>query len=121
VKRVGGKFIVHTHGGSRPTEIDALDWVQDVVSRGAGEILLTSMDADGTKAGFDLELTSKISDLVNVPVIASGGGGTLSHFSDVFVDGKADAALAASIFHYGEYKVIDVKRYLANQSIPVRI
>ena len=97
-----GKWGIFTHGGSRPTGIDAIEWVQKVEKLGAGEILLTSMDRDGSKAGFDVALTRTVSEAINIPVIASGGGGTFEHFRDVFIEGKADAGLAASIFHYKE-------------------
>ena len=100
---------------------DAVEWARQAESRGAGEILLTSMDRDGTKAGFDCELTAAVSDAVNIPVIASGGAGTFEHFSDVFTRGRADAALAASIFHYAESSVSELKRYLAEHGVPVRI
>lgn len=119
-RKEGDSWNVYTHGGKRKVELDAVEWAQEAVRKGAGEILLTSMDADGTKAGFDLALTKKISSLVNVPVIASGGGGTLEHFAEVLQTGIADAALAASIFHYGEYEVKDVKEFLKRKSIPVR-
>lgn len=115
------KHIVHTHGGRKATTINTLEWAKEVEERGAGEILLTSMDADGTKAGFALELTAQISGEANIPVIASGGAGTMSHFSDVFVEGKADAALAASIFHFGEIGIPELKKYLSNQNIPMRL
>jgi cyclase len=112
---------VHIHGGRTPTEIKTLDWVKEVESRGGGEILLTSMDHDGTKNGFAIELTSKISSMVSIPVIASGGAGSMDHFSNIFREGKADAALAASIFHFREIGIIDLKRYLAGQGVPMRI
>jgi cyclase len=96
-------------------------WAQEVEQRGAGELLLTSMDADGTKAGYDLELTAAVSSAVRIPVIASGGAGTLEHMADVLKEGRADAVLAASIFHFGEFTVDDVKRYLAGQGIAVRL
>ncbi|MBB6714351.1 imidazole glycerol phosphate synthase subunit HisF [Clostridium gasigenes] len=108
------------NGGRIDTGIDALKWIEEVTNLGAGEILLTSMDADGTKKGFDLELTKTVSNATNVPVIASGGCGNLEHFYDVFKDGKADAALAASLFHYGELTVDEVKRFLNKKNIPVR-
>jgi len=111
---------VHTHGGSKPTSIDTIEWAKEIVNRGAGEILLTSMDHDGTKAGFANDLTSAISDLVNVPVIASGGAGNMQHFVDVFEKGKADAALAASIFHFREIGIPELKQYLKEHSIVVR-
>ena len=103
-----------------PTGKDAIQWAKEVESRGAGEILLTSMDCDGTKDGFDLELTRSISENLEIPVIASGGAGNLDHFFDVFTTGKADAALAASIFHFKEYEIAAVKNFLANKGIIVR-
>lgn len=111
---------VFTHGGRTPTGLDAVEWAREIFERGAGEILLTSMDADGTKAGYDLELTAAISDAVEIPVIASGGAGTLDHMVDVLDRGKADAVLAASIFHFGEFTVSDVKAYLEEHGVPVR-
>jgi cyclase len=118
---VGGKNWVHTHGGRKITEIQTLAWAKEVESRGAGEILLTSMDADGTKAGFANELTSQISLQSSIPIIASGGAGTMEHFYEVFTEGKADAGLAASIFHFKEIEIIELKKYLANKGIPMRI
>jgi imidazole glycerol-phosphate synthase subunit HisF len=115
------KWVVYINGGRTPTGRDAVAWAREVVRLGAGEILLTSMDFDGTKAGFDLELTKAVTDSVNVPVIASGGAGKLADFSDVFNVACADAALAASLFHYGQLKVKEVKKYLARRNIPVRI
>ena len=114
-------YEVVIYGGSKPTGIDAITWAKDAVERGAGEILLTSMETDGTKMGFDIPITRAISEAVGVPVIASGGVGTLDHFYDGFVHGKADACLAASVFHYGEYTVRQVKEYLAQRGIPVRL
>ena len=116
-----GGWTVYTHGGRTTTSLDAVSWAQEVEHRGAGELLLTSMDADGTKAGYDLELTAAVSSAVRIPVIASGGAGTMEHMAHVLKEGKADAVLAASIFHFGEFTVPDVKRYLASQGIPVRI
>ncbi len=113
-------YEVYIHGGRTPTGIDAIEWAQRAVELGAGEILLTSMDRDGTKLGYDLVLTAKISAAVSVPVIASGGVGALEHFYDGFTVGGADAALAASIFHFGEYRVRDVKRYLQGRDVLVR-
>src|SRR5450631_3460141 len=113
-------YEVFIHGGRTPTGIDAIDWAQRAVALGAGEILLTSMDRDGTKLGYDLTLTAKMSAAVTVPVIASGGVGTLEHFYDGFTTGGADAALAASIFHFGEYRVRDVKQYLQGRGVLVR-
>ena len=114
-------YEVVIYGGSKPTGIDAITWAKDAEERGAGEILLTSMETDGTKMGFDIPITRAISEAVGVPVIASGGVGTLDHFYDGFVHGKADACLAASVFHYGEYTVRQVKEYLAQRGIPVRV
>ncbi len=119
-KRGPGGWTVYTHGGRKPTRRDVIEWVREAVSRGAGEILLTSMDADGTKDGYDIELTAAVCAAVNVPVIASGGAGTLEHMAEVLTRGGADAVLAASIFHFGEYNVAAVKGYLAEQGIAVR-
>ena len=113
-------YEVFIHGGRTPTGIDAREWAQRGVALGAGEILLTSMDRDGTKRGYDLTLNNLISSAVSVPVIASGGVGTLEHFYEGFTQGKADAALAASIFHFGEFRVCDVKRYLQGQGVVIR-
>jgi cyclase len=115
-----GGWIVHTHGGRKPTTWQAVDWAIEVAKRGAGEILLTSMDSDGTKKGYDLELTAAVSDAIGIPVIASGGAGDIAHMAEVLTVGKADAVLAASIFHFGTYTVGDVKRELAAKGIPVR-
>ena len=112
---------VYIYSGQKPTGIDALDWARQVVALGAGEILLTSMDADGHRAGYDIELTRAISEAVTVPVIASGGAGTLEDLYQALVAGKADAVLAASIFHYGIYSIGETKEYLAKRGIPVRI
>lgn len=120
-KRRGEGFEVFTYGGRRPTGVDAVWWAREVERLGAGEILLTSMDRDGTKVGFDIELTRLIAESVNIPVIASGGVGTLRHLYDGLVDGKADAVLAASIFHYREHTVLDAKRYLAERGVNVRM
>lgn len=120
-KRDGpGKWRVYTHGGRKPTNLDAVAWAADVARRGAGEILLTSMDADGTCGGYDIELTSAVSDAVRIPVIASGGAGELSHLADVLEQGRADAVLAASIFHFGTYSIRQAKEYLASRDIAVR-
>jgi cyclase len=115
------KWEIFTHGGRKPTGIDAIQWAEKMTGYGAGEILLTSMDRDGTKNGFDLDLTSRISDAVNVPVIASGGVGNLQHLVDGIVEGKADAVLAASIFHFGEHTVPEAKKYMAERGVTVRI
>jgi len=115
-----GKFEVFTHGGRTPTGIDAIAWAKDGANRGAGEILLTSMDADGTKNGFDLELTRAVSDAVSVPVIASGGAGHANHMADAVIDGHASAVLAASIFHFGELTVDEVKSVMQNRGLAVR-
>ena len=114
------RWEIFTHGGRKPTGINAIEWAEKMTAYGAGEILLTSMDRDGTKNGFDLDLTSRISDAVNVPVIASGGVGNLQHLVDGIVLGKADAVLAASIFHFGEHTVQEAKEVFAEQDIPVR-
>lgn len=116
-----GRWEVYIHGGRTPTGIDALAWARQVEALGAGEILLTSMDRDGTKDGFDILLTRKVADSVRIPVIASGGVGTLEHIAEGLTDGGADAALAASIFHFGEYSLRRVKEYLAAQGVPVRL
>lgn len=115
------RWEIFTHGGRKPTGIDAIEWAKKMTDFGAGEILLTSMDRDGTKNGFDLELTSRISDAVNVPVIASGGVGNLQHLVDGIVEGKADAVLAASIFHFGEHTVPEAKQYMAERGVSVRL
>ncbi len=120
VKKTGDQYNVYLNGGRVDTGINAFEWAKEVVDRGAGEILLTSMDADGTKAGFDLSITEQISRAVNVPVIASGGAGTMEHIKEAFTHG-ADAALAASIFHYKEIDIMDLKRYLSSEGIPVRL
>ena len=112
---------IFTHGGRNSTGIDAIEWAEKMTIYGAGEILLTSMDRDGTKNGFDLDLTSRISDAVNVPVIASGGVGTLQHLVDGIIQGKADAVLAASIFHFGEHTVPEAKQYMAERGVNVRL
>ena len=117
---VNGEHVVHVHGGRTATELRTIPWAKEVEERGAGEILLTSMDHDGTKAGFANELTSEISEMLSVPVIASGGAGNMEHFVHVFTTGKADAALAASIFHFKEILVPDLKKYLRENNIPIR-
>ena len=117
----GPGWNVYSHGGRRNTGVDAVGWARHVAARGAGEILLTSMDRDGTRAGFDLALTRAVSDAVDVPVIASGGVGTLDHLADGIQIGGADAVLAASIFHFGEFTVLQAKRHMAARGIPVRL
>ncbi len=121
IKRVGHHYEVFTHSGKMPTGLDALQWARKVVELGAGEILLTSMDKDGTQSGYDLESLRLISTSVSVPVIASGGAGNLTHLKEAFTEGSADAALAASIFHYRQYSIIEAKRYLAHHGIEVRL
>ena len=120
-RRRGGGWEVYINGGKTPTGIDCLTWIQEAVSLGAGEILLTSMDADGTKDGYDIELTRCVSKSAPVPVIASGGAGRLEHFYDVLTRGEADAVLAASVFHYGTFTVRQVKMYLKSRGVEVRI
>lgn len=119
-KRSGDGWEVYTHGGRRPTGLDAVRWARDGVERGAGEILLTSMDADGQLTGYDLELTAAVSTSVSVPVIASGGAGNAEHLYDAIERGRADAVLAASIFHYGMLRIREVKAYLAARGVPIR-
>ena len=119
-RRPEGGYEVYLNGGRIPTGIDAVEWAVKAESLGAGEILLTSMDADGTKAGFDLAMTRAVTSAVRIPVIASGGCGRLEHFAEAFTEARADAALAASLFHYGELTIKEVKDYLRGQSIPVR-
>lgn len=114
------RWEVYVNGGRTPTGIDCLEWVKRATELGAGEILLTSMDADGTKSGYDIELTRAVSEAVDVPVIASGGAGKLEHFYDVLTEGKADAVLAASVFHYGTFTVREVKEYLKSRGVEVR-
>ena len=116
-----GRWEVFTHGGRKNTGLDAIEWVRQVEGLGAGEILLTSMDRDGTKAGFDLALTRAVADAVGIPVIASGGVGTLQHLADGVTEGRADAVLAASIFHYGEFTVRQAKEYMRSRGIEVRL
>ena len=120
-KRIGKGWEVFTHGGRKPTGIDACDWAERMAAYGAGEILLTSMDRDGTKQGYDLELTRAISERVAIPVIASGGVGSLDHIYEGLTTGKASAALAASIFHYREHSIAECKRYLHERGIPMRL
>jgi cyclase len=120
-KQSTGGWKVYTHGGRKPTELDAIEWAATAAWLGAGEILLTSMDADGTKDGYDLQLTAAVSSAVSIPVIASGGAGRLEHLGRVLREGHADAVLAASIFHFGEYSVADAKRFLSEHGIHVRV
>ena len=115
-----GGWTVYTHGGRRATDLDAVAWAVEVVRRGAGELLVTSMDRDGTEAGYDVELLGEIGSRVDVPLIASGGAGTLDHFAEALAPGRADAVLAASVFHFGRFRVADVKADLARHGIPVR-
>ena len=120
-KQIDGDWIVHLVGGKVPTELNLFDWAKEVEQRGAGEILFTSMNNDGTKNGFANEALAKISEIVNIPIIASGGAGTMEHFAETFIIGKADAALAASVFHYQEIEIPELKRFLKNQSIAIRV
>src|SRR5207253_2326160 len=120
-RREGGGWDVYSHGGRKNTGLDAVAWAGEMARRGAGEILLTSMDRDGTKSGFDLALTRAVSDAVSIPVIASGGVGNLDHLADGIQQGGADAVLAASIFHYGEYTVGQAKQLMASRGIPIRL
>lgn len=120
-KRQGGSWNVYYGGGRTDSGFDAIEWAVKAVEMGAGEILLTSIDCDGTKSGYDLELTKKISESVNVPVIASGGAGNKEHFLDAFKNGGADACLAASLFHYKELGIGDLKKYLSNKGVPIRL
>lgn len=120
-KRSGKSWEIYINGGRIPMGIDAIEWAKEVERRGAGEILLTSMDCDGQKQGYDLELTKAVSESVGIPVIASGGAGALEHFKDAFTDGKADAVLAASLFHFGEIPIPKLKEYLRNENISVRL
>ncbi len=120
-KRQGDHWEIFTHGGRKPTGIDAIEWAKQMVERGAGEILLTSMDRDGTRDGFDLELTCAVSEAVSVPVIASGGVGNLEHLTEGVLQGKADAVLAASIFHFGEYTIEEAKKAMQSRGIEVRL
>ena len=116
-----GRWEIFTHGGRNATGLEVIEWAKKMAQLGAGEILLTSMDKDGTKSGFDLELTRAVSDAVNIPVIASGGVGNLQHLADGVQEGHADAVLAASIFHYGEYTVQQAKKFMSERNIPVRL
>jgi len=119
-RKTKGKWEVYVDGGRTATGMDTVEWAKKAEGMGAGEILLTSMDTDGTKSGYDIELTRLVSESVNIPVIASGGAGKIEHFYEIFTDGKADAALAASIFHYGEYRIKEVKDYLLERKISIR-
>jgi cyclase len=119
-KRMDRRFRVFARSGRASTDRDAVEWAIEAESRGAGEILLTSIDRDGTRSGFDCELTAAVSEAVSVPVIASGGAGTFDHFTEVFKEGRADAALAASVFHFSEHAVADLKRHLSERGVPVR-
>lgn len=121
VKRSGNKFRVFTHGGREETKLDGIEWCKQVCDLGAGEILLTSMDKDGTKDGYDIELLSMVNKVVSIPVIASGGAGKKEHFFDAFIDGNADACLAASLFHYQELAIVDLKKYLRENGVIVRL
>ncbi len=120
-KQIDGEWIVHLVGGKVPTSIKLFDWSKEVEQRGAGEILFTSMDHDGTKNGFANEALANLGELVNIPIIASGGAGNMQHFIDTFIKGKADAALAASVFHFKEIEIIDLKKELKKNNIPVRL
>jgi len=116
-----GRWEVYIHGGRTPMGLDAVEWAKEVDERGAGEIMLTSMDCDGTQEGYDIELTRAIAEAVSIPVIASGGAGKLEHFHQALTVGKADAALAASLFHYKQLTIAQVKEYLAARGVPVRL
>lgn len=118
---VEGRWVVHINGGRVPTDLEAVRWAREVEARGAGEILLTSMDRDGTKAGYDLDLTRAVADAVSIPVIASGGAGSRDHFAEALQQGGADAALAASLFHYNELRIGELKQYLHEQGLPIRL
>lgn len=120
-RKVNNQWVVHTHGGSRPTDKKLFSWCREAQNRGAGEILFTSMDHDGTKQGFAIDALAKLNSLLTIPVIASGGAGTMGHFMDAFVLGHADAALAASIFHFGEISIPELKQYLNDRHIPIRL
>ncbi len=120
-KWLEGKWVVHINGGRVPTDKEAISWAKEVEDRGAGEILLTSMDRDGTKAGYNLELTQAVAEAVSIPVIASGGAGKMEDFRDALTTGKADAALAATLFHYNEIRIGELKNYLAEQGVPMRL
>ncbi len=119
-KKIDNQWTVHTHGGKKPTDKKLFSWAKEGQERGAGEILFTSMDHDGTKQGFAIDPLSKLHAMLSIPVIASGGAGIMEHFTDVFILAKSDAALAASIFHFGEIKIPDLKKYLGSQGILTR-
>ena len=120
-KQINGDWIVHLVGGKVPTELNLFDWAKEVEQRGAGEILFTSINNDGTKNGFANEALAKLSEIVNIPIIASGGAGTMKHFAETFINGKADAALAASVFHYQEIEIPELKQFLKNKNIAIRL
>ncbi|MCA1966757.1 MAG: imidazole glycerol phosphate synthase subunit HisF [Flavobacterium sp.] len=120
-KQIDGDWIVHLVGGKVPTKLNLFDWAKEVEQRGAGEILFTSMNNDGTKNGFANQALAKLSEIVNIPIIASGGAGTMEHFAETFINGNADAALAASVFHYHEIEIPELKQFLINQNILVRL
>lgn len=120
-KQIEGDWVVHFVGGKVPTDLNLFDWAKEVEQRGAGEILFTSMNNDGTKSGFANEALAKLSEIVNIPIIASGGAGTMEHFAETFINGKADAALAASVFHYQEIEIPELKQFLKNQNIAIRV
>ena len=120
-KQIDGNWIVHLVGGKVPTELNLFDWAKEVEQRGAGEILFTSMNNDGTKNGFANEALAKLSEIVNIPIIASGGAGTMEHFAETFITGKADAALAASVFHYQEIEIPELKQFLKDKEISIRL
>jgi cyclase len=120
-KQIDGNWVVHLAGGTIPTVLNLFDWAKEVEERGAGEILFTSMNNDGTKVGFANKALAKLSKLTNIPIIASGGAGNIQHFIDTFKEGKADAALAASVFHFGEIEILDLKKELKNNNIEVRL
>ena len=120
-RRINGKWVVHINGGRIPTDKEAVPWAKEMEDRGAGEILLTSMDTDGTKTGYDIEMIQAVADAVSIPVIASGGAGDKEHFREVLQEGKADAALAATLFHFDELRLGDLKQYLHEAGVPVRL
>ncbi|RMG30849.1 MAG: imidazole glycerol phosphate synthase subunit HisF [Bacteroidetes bacterium] len=118
---IEGEWYVFTHGGRKPTPLKTVEWAREVCDRGAGEILLTSMTSDGTQAGFSLDITARLSGMLPIPIIASGGAGSMQHFAEAFLEGKADAALAASVFHFGSIPIPRLKAYLQAQGIPMRM